>query len=95
MKRKLYAASAAVILVVAIKNGLIGAAWMFLLVGAIPGTHASIPSGVMLILYGMVIWLVFCHRTAWLLVRSLITRHTIKRRTTPQTRSSRRRYSGA
>lgn len=37
------------------------AIWNFLLVGAIPGTNANIPSALMLLLYIAAGWLIFLH----------------------------------
>lgn len=49
--------------------------WMFLLFGAIPGTGYSLPSGVMLMFYGLITWFVFCHST----VRRFLRRNTTKK----------------
>ncbi|MEO7905078.1 MAG: hypothetical protein ABIR91_04765 [Candidatus Saccharimonadales bacterium] len=67
----------------------------FLLVGAIPGTQYSVPSGVMLLLFGVTIWLVFCQRTAMHYGRRIIASyyHNLAQSTTHQTRMPRRRFS--
>lgn len=38
--------------------------WQFILVGAIPGTTYSLPPGVMLMLFGAIVWMIFCQRSA-------------------------------
>lgn len=45
-------------LVILLQSGILDALLAFLLVGAIPGTNYSIPSGFMLLLMATILWLV-------------------------------------
>lgn len=63
----------------------------FLLVGAIPGTTYSLPSGVMLMLFGVTIWMLFCQRSATYYVKNYIDQQRV---VTPLiARLPQRRYS--
>lgn len=80
-------------LLVAIQLGAVNAAWMFLLVGAIPGTSYSLPAGAMFILFGLIIWLVFCQPTVNHYIRQLIAHSHEAKKIATTARMPRRRYS--
>lgn len=80
-------------ILIALKFGALNATWMFLLVGAIPGTQYSLPAGVMLMIIGVVIWLVFCQPTVNYSLRKLIIRSRDAKKVTIPVRMPSRRYS--
>lgn len=74
-KQKLIVSAIFVGLYLFLKFNGIGAIVNFLLVGAIPGTLYSLSGGSMLILYGLGVWVIFCHRTAMRAFRRFAKSH--------------------
>ena len=78
---------------VALKFNLFSVVAAFLLVGAIPGTTYSLPAGGMLIIFGVIVWLVFCQKTAAGYVRQFLSRsHKAKQSVNHTIRMPRRRF---
>lgn len=75
-------------LAILVQSGVLDALLAFLLVGAIPGTSYSIPSGFMLLLMATVMWLVVLKLTLFEATSSKKPRSTKVKKTMP-----RRRYS--
>ena len=78
---------------VALKFGAFDAAWMFLLVGAVPGTSYRLSAGAMLIVLGVITWLAFCQPTVNHSVRHFVARSRETKKTMPVARMPQRRYS--
>jgi uncharacterized protein (DUF58 family) len=80
--KKIYLALgiAAVIITLLAKTAIIEAIGMFLIIGAIPGTHYTLSPGAMLIVFGVTIWFLFCHATAMRLIRRFVKQRQIRQR---------------
>lgn len=79
-------------LVALIQSGIIDSLIFFWLVGAVPGTHYSIPSGVMLLAIAGMLWLLVFRFTAVEIVYACIDKRTTQQRLARKKRMPKRRF---
>lgn len=79
--------------VIFIKSGVIESLILFLLVGAIPGTSYSVPSGIMLLIIISLLWLVIIRFTALEILLAFMDKRTKTHKPAHKKHMPKRRYS--
>ncbi|MEO5949908.1 MAG: hypothetical protein ABIQ04_00495 [Candidatus Saccharimonadales bacterium] len=74
-------------------SGILTSLLFFLLVGAVPGTSYAVPSGLMLLIIAVIMWLILLRFAAFGLIRNLSFRRLTKHHLATKKRMPRHRYS--
>ena len=94
MKKSIIIASIGIVsLFILNESGILNSLLMFLLVGAIPGTHYNVPWGVMLLITITVMWLMIARFTLFELFQSYVSKKTARQHAERKKRMPKRRYS--
>lgn len=80
-------------LIILDQSGILNSLFVFLLVGAVPGTRYNVPPTLMLLLIVSAIWLIIIRFTAIEAFYSVSIKKTKKQQTTRKKRMPKRRFS--
>lgn len=94
MKQSIAITLASILVVIVLaESGALNSLLMFLLVGAIPGTHYAVPAGFMLIVIALCIWIALARFTVFSVLRRFVMRRLTKQKATVKKRLPRHRYA--